>query len=121
MRDLEVELSRQARLPVIRKAAVEITASEGDNGVRSADTPEHPGLFETGTNDGLAARLNDTRPDEQVLAAKLGIAHPRSVPGEVLGFDTDLLGHLGMVGLQGARGRSEERLVSSLVIISSYH
>src|SRR6267143_946174 len=86
--------SRSPRLPVVFKAAVELAAAQGDDGVGSAYCPKHAGLFGTGTNDGFATRFNNTRPNEEVLLAELGITHPCSVPFKVVGCDADCLPQL---------------------------
>ena len=48
------------RLPVVLESAAELAASEGDNGIGSADRPEHTGLFEPAQNR-FAACLDDSR------------------------------------------------------------
>ena len=61
----------------------------------------HAGLLETGTDYGLAARLDHTRADEKVLSAKLGVAHALRVPFKVVGLNADLPIHLGIGGRDG--------------------
>ena len=48
------------RLPVVLESAAELAASESDNGIGSADRPEHTGLFEPAQNR-FAACLDDSR------------------------------------------------------------
>jgi hypothetical protein len=43
-----------------------LAAAEGENGVGPANSPEHPGLFEARADYGLAASLDNARPDKQV-------------------------------------------------------
>ena len=57
--------------PSVLKAAVEVTAPESQDGIGAAHGPEHAGLFEALSDDGLAAGFDNTGADEQVLLAEL--------------------------------------------------
>src|SRR3954469_20625148 len=92
-----------ACLPVVLKAAVKVTAAQGKNGVCAPDRPEHPGSFETGTDHGLAAGLDDARADKQVLSAELGISHPFRIPLEVIRLGANLLGHFAIGGVDRSK------------------
>src|ERR1039458_7274572 len=85
---------RAARLPVVLEAVVEVAASQGDDGVGSADRPEHAGLFETRADYGFAAGFDDARADEQMLGAECGVAHALGVFLKVVGLDADLFRQL---------------------------
>src|SRR5271165_6189650 len=87
---------RPACLPVILEAAIEVATSQGDDRVGAANGPEHAGLFQAGANDGLAASLDHTGADEEVLLAELGVAHPLCVPFEIVGLNANLFGHVGI-------------------------
>jgi len=52
-------------------------ASQGDDGVGSANCPEHPRLFEAGTDDGFAASLDNAGTEQFPL----------------VGLDPDALAH----------------------------
>src|SRR5215472_2698698 len=79
-----------------------MTASKGQNGVGSTDSPKHAGLLETGADYSLATCLDDTRADKQMLTAKPRIPHSLRVPGKVVGFDANLLCQFGVGGSDGA-------------------
>ena len=64
-----------------------MTTSQSDDGIGPTDCPEHPGLFQTGANYGLAARFDNARADEELLLAEFGVTHARGVSLEVIGFD----------------------------------
>ena len=81
-----------------------MAAAQGQNGVGSADGPEHARPFQAGTDHRLAARFDDARAHKEVLAAKLGIAHALCVLLKVVRFAADLLGDFGRVGLDQAQG-----------------
>src|ERR1039457_1175972 len=85
---------RAARLPVVLEAVVDVAASQGNDGVGSADRPEHAGLFETRADYGLAAGFDDTRADEQMLCAEFGIAHALGIFLKVVGLNADLFRQL---------------------------
>src|SRR5690242_17879323 len=67
--------SRPSALPVIFKAAVEMTAAQTKNCVGSPYSPEHSRSLEAGADHSLAAGFDHTRPNKQMLAAKFRIAH----------------------------------------------
>ena len=73
-----------------------MAATEGDDRVCAGDGPEHAGLFEAGTDHGFATGFDDAGADEQVLAAKLRIAHALGISLEVVGLGTNLLGEFGV-------------------------
>ena len=102
------------RLPVVLKVAIHLAAAEGENGVGAADSPEHPGPFEARADNGLAASLDDARPDKQVLLAELGVAHAFGVLGEILGFGEDLPGQIRIGDWDGTE-RADQFLNLALV------
>src|ERR1035438_1499472 len=59
----------------VLEAAVEMATSQGDDCVGPPNRPEHTGLFETRTDDGLAARFDDAGANKEVLTAELGVTH----------------------------------------------
>ena len=81
--------------------------TESEDGVGTADGPEHAGLFEAGADDGFAASLHDPRADEQVLAAELGVAHARGVGLKVVGFGVNLFSQAGIEGSQLAQRENQ--------------
>ena len=93
-----------ARLPVVLKAAVEMAAAQGDDGVGTANRSEHPRLFEPGTDYGLAPGFDHPRADKEVLVTKLGIAQARCVSLKVVGLDANFLDHFGVGGNDGMKG-----------------
>ena len=80
-----------------------MTTSQGDDGVGTSERPEHAGLFEARADHGLAARLDHTGANEEVLAAERGIAHAVCLRLEVIRLDTDLLDDFGVGGMDGAK------------------
>jgi hypothetical protein len=64
VRDTEVESGGPASLPIVLELAVEVAAAEGNDSVGPADCPEHSGLLEAGTDDGLAAGFDDAGADK---------------------------------------------------------
>ena len=50
---------RAARLPVVLQSAIEVAATQGNDGVSPSNRPEHAGLFEAGTDDRLASSFDD--------------------------------------------------------------
>jgi hypothetical protein len=72
---MEMESSGTPALPIILKLSVEMAAAEGNDSVGPADSPEHAGLLEPGTDYGLAPGFDDAGSDKQVLAAEFVIAH----------------------------------------------
>ena len=93
--------SRPSALPVIFKAAVEMTAAQSENRVGSPYGPEHTRSFEAGADYRLAARFDHTRANKQMLAPKLGISHALRIPRKVVRFGAYLLGNVGMVSIDG--------------------
>jgi hypothetical protein len=65
------------------------------------DGPKHSRLFETRADHLLACGFDYTRANKQVLAAKLGIAHTLRISFEVVCLGANLLGHLGIGGVDG--------------------
>jgi len=59
-------------------------AADCEDGVGAVHGPEHARPFQPGTYHRLAAGFDDARANEQVLASKLGIAHPFRIPLEVV-------------------------------------
>jgi hypothetical protein len=53
--------SRAAALPVILKAAIEISTAQSQDGVGSPDGPEHSRAFETGSDHRFASGFDDAR------------------------------------------------------------
>ena len=66
------------------RGSLGVGKGNGQNGIGSANCPEHSRPLETGADHSLAAGLDDARADKQVLAAELGIAHADSIPLEVI-------------------------------------
>ena len=64
MRDIEVESGGAPSLPIVLESAIEMAAAEGNDSVGPADSLEHAGLLEPGTDYGLASRFDDTRADK---------------------------------------------------------
>jgi hypothetical protein len=64
VRDIEVESGGAPSLPIVLESAIEMAAAEGNDSVGPADSPEHAGLLEPGTDYGLASRFDDTRADK---------------------------------------------------------
>src|SRR5438132_13364602 len=95
------KLSRPSALPVIFKAAVEMTAAQSENRVGSPYSPEHTRSFEAGADYSLAARFDHTRANKQMLAPKLGISHALRIPRKVVRFRAYLLGNVGIVSIHG--------------------
>src|SRR5439155_7271863 len=95
------KLGRPSALPVIFKAAVEMTAAQSENRVGSPYSPEHTRSFEAGADYSLAARFDHTRANKQMLAPKLGISHALRIPRKVVRFRAYLLGNVGIVSIHG--------------------
>src|SRR5207249_2133237 len=95
------KLGRPSALPVIFKAAVEMTAAQSENRVGSPYSPEHTRSFEAGADYSLAARFDHTRANKQMLAPKLGISHASPIPSKVVRFRAYLLGNVGIVSIHG--------------------
>src|SRR6266481_3198536 len=100
-RHVSWKLSRPSALPVIFKAAVEMTAAQSENRVGSPYSPEHTRSFEAGADHSLAARFDHTRANKQMLAPKLGISHTLRIPRKVVRFRAYLLGNVGIVSIDG--------------------
>ena len=77
-------------------------APERQDCIGAAHGPEHAGLFETLSDDRLAAGLDNAGANEQVLLAELRIVHACGVGGEVLSVVADFLGQFRIGGLYGA-------------------
>ena len=58
-------------------------ATQSDDGVGTADSPEHAGSLQARSNDGLTAGFNYAGANEESLFTKLWIAHPAGIGGEV--------------------------------------
>lgn len=67
MCEMEVESSRTPLLPSILKLSVEATAAQVTDSLGPADSPEHAGMPEAGTDDGFASGFDNARAVEQVL------------------------------------------------------
>src|SRR5436309_13782583 len=78
------KLGRPSALPVIFKAAVEMTAAQSENRVGSPYSPEHTRSFEAGADYSLAARFDHTRANKHMLSPKLRISHAHRIPRKVL-------------------------------------
>ena len=81
--------SGAACLPVVLKAVVELTTSEGDDSVSASDGPEHAGLFEARTDYGFAPGFDNAGADKEMLAAELWVAHAGCILLKVVGLDTE--------------------------------
>ena len=90
-----------AALPVVLKAAVELTTPESQDCIGATHGPEHARLFEAVSDDRLAAGFDNTGANEQMLFAELGIVHTSGVGGKVVGVVADLVGQFGIGGLDG--------------------
>src|SRR3989440_3375231 len=49
------------------------SAAKGNDGIGTANGPEHAGLFEAAADDGFAARFDHAGTHKQMLATELGI------------------------------------------------
>ena len=56
-----------AGLPVVFEVVIEVATSQGDDGIGSADSPEHAGQFEAEPQRFLHAASIHTGADEEVL------------------------------------------------------
>src|SRR5258708_12028633 len=92
VRDIKVNSGGATGLPVVFGAAIEMAAAEGDDGVGTADGPEHAGLFEAAANDGLTPGFDNAGTDEKVLTAELGITHAAGVFLKVIGLLKEFFG-----------------------------
>src|SRR5213594_726503 len=95
------KLGRPSALPVIFKAAVEMTAAQSENLVCSPYSPEHTRSFEAEADYSLEALFDHTRANKQMLAPKLGISHALRIPRKVVRFRAYLLGNVGIVSIHG--------------------
>src|SRR6202050_1699333 len=77
--------------PIVLKASIEMGAAQRQDGVGSADGPEHSRLFKTRADHRLTSSFNYTRANKQVLAAKFGITHALCIPREVISLGANLL------------------------------
>ena len=75
--------SRPMLLPVILEPPVDAAATQGDDGVGAANSPEHAGSLQARSDDGLAAGFNYAGANEESLLTKLWIAHPAGIGCEV--------------------------------------
>src|SRR5437879_12339493 len=91
-----------------------MATSQGGDGVGSSDRPEHPRLFETRTDYGLAPSFDDSRADKELLPADLGIAHAGCISLKVIGLGANLLDHFGIRG-NGGTTREYQLLDFSMV------
>jgi hypothetical protein len=80
-----------ACLPVVLKLSVELAAPQGNDSVGAANRPGHAVLLEAGADDGLASGFDDARADEQVLAAKLGVADALGISFKIICLDAQFL------------------------------
>jgi hypothetical protein len=87
---------RRGESPSSPQKAVEKAASQGDDGVGTANGPEHAGLLEAGADYGLAVGFDDAKADKQVWVTKLGVAHAFGISLQVGGFDAKLLDDFGI-------------------------
>ena len=74
-----------------------MTASQGDDRIRTADGPEHAGLFQAGTDNSLATGLDHTRADKQMLTAELRVAHTLGISFKVISLIANLFDNFGIV------------------------
>jgi hypothetical protein len=86
-------------LPIVLESPISAAATQGDDGVGTADSPEHTGSLQARSDDGLAASFDHAGADEQSLFTKLWIAHPVGIGGEVFGLFENLLGQVGSFGM----------------------
>src|SRR5665811_2528842 len=99
--------SGAACLPVVLKAVVKLTTSEGDDSVSASDGPEHAGLFEASTDYGFAPGFDNAGADKEMLAAELWVAHAGCILGKVVRLDTELLDDFRVGGGDGAQGENQ--------------
>src|SRR5215469_9645069 len=84
-----------------------MTTPEGQDYIGAPRGPEHAGLFESMSDDRLAAGLDHTGANEEMLFAELGILHTSGVGGEVIGIVADLLRQFGIGSLNGAEAGNQ--------------
>src|SRR5262244_1922620 len=72
-----------ATFPKIFKAPTQLRTTQSDNGVGALDRPVHSSAFEAGTDDHLAASLEDTGGGTQALGMKLRITHASPIAEDV--------------------------------------
>ena len=77
-------------LPIILEPPIDATATQGNDGIGAADSPEHAGLLQTRSDHGLAASFNHTGANESSFLTKLRITHPAGVGFEGFGLFQDL-------------------------------
>ena len=73
-----------ARGPKIFEAAGEDAAAQSNDGIGTAHRPAHPGLLEPFADHGATARFDNTRANEKLLFAELGVTHLQSIVLEVV-------------------------------------
>ena len=72
-----------SRFPEVLELTGDAATAKSDDPVSVLDRPQHPGLFETRPDNGLAARLDDARTVEQALRPEIRIAHRGGVTFEI--------------------------------------
>ena len=83
-------------LPIIVELPAMAAAAKRDEGVGTANGPEHAGTLEAGTHHGFASGFDHAGAHEEVLLAELGIAHACRIPFEVVGLCADRCRQLGI-------------------------
>ena len=73
-------------LPELLESAAGANATQGQNVLRPGFSPEHAGLLTPGADHRLAARFDDSRADEEALAAEASVFHSLHVAHEVSQF-----------------------------------
>src|SRR5437763_7789858 len=97
----ESGVSSPPGLPIILQPTAEPTAAKGNDGIGTANGPEHAGLFEAAADDGFAARFDHAGTHKQMLATELGIAHALGVSFEVIGCLMQSFGQFRRGNFQG--------------------
>ena len=82
-------------LPVILEPPIEAAATQCDDGVCAADSPEHAGSFKPCSDDGLATSFHHTGANEESFLTKLWVAHPAGIGCEVFSLFQDLRRQVG--------------------------
>ena len=114
---------RDVEVQIIFEAAIEVAASQSQDGVGAAHSPEHARLLAAGTDDGFAACFDDAGADEQMLRAEFRVAHALGVFLKVVGLDADLFGQLGIGRIDGTeRGHQTFNLplIQQRVLMDEY-
>src|SRR6266508_5471727 len=86
-----------------------LVASEGENRIGSSYGPKHTGLFQSRSDDGFAAGLDNTRADEEVLGTELRIPHALRITREIFGLCCQEFRRFDIRRCRGAQG-SHQRL-----------